>query len=66
MTYEDIRVVMPQKPQHFITNLLCSLQQAPEENGCRCGTKCPWMDHWLSLSMKAPFYDNNSLYMVPR
>lgn len=66
MTYQDIRVVSHHKPQHFIANLLCSLKQVPEQNGCACGNKCPWMDHWLSLSLKAPFYDNNIMYQVPK
>lgn len=55
MTFEDIRVPLQPKPQNFIANLFCSLKSSVEEMGCKCGNgnKCPWMDHWLALSMKA-------------
>ena len=49
----------------FFSNFLCGVKGAvQEEIGCKCVSsynggnggngngRCPWMDHWLSLSMK--------------
>lgn len=65
-SYEDIRVPLQPAKEGFFPSFFCSSKDAQQETGCRCGDKCPWMEHWLSLSMKTLGCSNNQFYPLPR
>ena len=68
MTYEDIKTVIQPKQESFFASFFCGLKNQAEEVGCKCGngSRCPWMDHWLSLSMKSLLYNTPMTSTIPK
>lgn len=71
MTYEDIRYSIQNSNENnhiqgFFSQILCGFKGYVEEIGCQCASKCPWKDHWLSLSMKNSLFEPQQFFPVQK
>lgn len=54
------------RKEGFFAGFFCGGREKQEDMGCKCGDKCPWMEHWLSLSVRTLGRGSNALYALSR